>query len=74
MDPSSPYDEDATDAADDDDNVWSVDIEEAFEEALALYPPTGRRKIVLSAEGKAYGMWLSSDGNPRRTSHCTCFG
>jgi transcriptional enhancer factor len=56
MDPSSPFDEDATDNPDDDDNVWSVDIEEAFEEALALYPPTGRRKIVLSAEGKAYGL------------------
>jgi hypothetical protein len=37
-----------------DESVWNEQLEEAFHEALNLYP-SGRKKIILTDAGKMYG-------------------
>jgi len=37
----------------DEEDIWPEEVERSFQEALKLYPPVGRRKLL--EEGKMYG-------------------
>ncbi|XP_066910660.1 uncharacterized protein [Clytia hemisphaerica] len=41
--------------SDDSEGLWTGDVESCFQEALRMYPPCGRQKIMISSRDKMYG-------------------
>ena len=39
----------------DSEGLWTGDVEASFQEALSVYPPCGRQKIMISSRDKMYG-------------------